>query len=214
MPWLRSQECVLRQTPWCGNHSNDCPSDSLPSAADFQIFQSRSCILKCSYADCLRLEKVKIALLEGGIAKVLKKILLHADLNWETELNCHLPLFRAANVEKQGEAQNIFSCICAARERSPVAPSRNPGSNARDTQEKRAHFLPHSTLCSLRKPNQEVGEATNTWFDQLRSAGLPGASLFPGICSGAFHLCSLTVGRAGTPQLVPRRTLSVYHKSS
>lgn len=78
-------------------------------------------------------------------------------------LNCHLPLFRAANLEKQGTMQNIFSHTPSARERSPLdAPREHPGPNARVKEEKRGQFLPPSTLCPLSKPNQEVGEAANT----------------------------------------------------
>lgn len=141
--------------------------------------------------------------------------MFHADLNWETELNCHLHLFRAANPEKQGIVQNIFSHTPSARERSPLDPPReHPGPSAGDREEKRPQFLPHSTPCSLSKPNQEVGETAHTWCNLPRSAGLPGASLSPGICSGALHLCSLTVGRAGTPQLAPRRTGRIHRKPS
>lgn len=206
---------MLRQAPWYIKHSNGCPFGSLPSAVDFQSFQSRSCILKCSYADYHHLQKVKIVLLERGIAKVWKWFsVFQADLNWETELNCHLSLFMAANLEKQGRVQNIFSHTASARERSPLDRPESIQDPTPGTRQKRglsSFLLP---LSALSKPNQEVSEAANTWCNLPRSAGLPGASLSPGIRSGALHLCSSAAGRAGTPQPAPRRTLWIHCKPS
>lgn len=89
--------------------------------------------------------------------------MFHADLNKEAELNCHLPLFRAAKMEKQGVVQNIFFHTSSARERSLLdSPREYLGPNAGDKGKKRAQFPFHSTPCSLSKPNQEVGEAANT----------------------------------------------------
>ena len=132
--------------------------------------------------------------------------MFHADLNWETDLNCHLPLFRAANLEKQGIVHNIFS------QYSPLdlpESIQDPMPGTRKIKGLSSFLLP---LCSLSKPNQEVGEAANTWCNVPRSARLPGALLSPGIHSRALHLYSLTVGRAGTLQPVPRRTLWIHHK--
>lgn len=63
----------------------------------------------------------------------------------EKRLSCHLSLFRAGGLKKQGVVQNIFSLTATAKEGSPVdTPRAPPAPNASDKEEKAQASVPPS----------------------------------------------------------------------